>query len=953
MASGLEDKLGEIYVQISADVKGLEKDIRELKARMERDSGKPKIDFVNVLAKKKISELEVMQKKLKAKLEEKIKMNVDLASLNRTREMLNAVTRELEGVKGETVKASGGFKEMFMTGMKTAGAWLGVTAALDLGRRIIQTASEFEQLRTRLVSLYGDTKKAGQVFEYLKDVASTTPYSLKGIVEAGAQLKAFGMDTEAMIKPVADLAAYMGMDVVEAANAMGRAFSGGAGAADILRERGVLNLVKDFKKIDDLTALTLPEFRKALQETLVDPAAGIVGSTDRMSKTFSGAMSNMMDSVENLAAAIGGKLLAVLSPLVKFIGGVADTVKELISPTKSAIANFNTLSQTFLRLVKTNERTASQNKALEQTMKELDSQYGTNLTSIIKQKGAYSELADEINRARVMLIEKAKVEAIAATQKEKLSKAVENEQELIELEYKLTDAKAKVEDMRKKGYDQADIGTEKAKQYGQAQIEAREIQDTIYDLNEENKVLQKENEQLESKLDVLFGTKQVPPKPPDDIINTREKLDNKIKELESKLQKAVIDSKEEKEIKSELQRLTIRYEKISKIYHFKDSSTSRTSQLKQELELVEELGKGLAEWHRVSVELIRAETDEMIKSGVKKEDALALQKKKMEELELRYKKLAEAAARMVPIRITEPAQVRMDSESLAKLEGRIGDLRTRLQDIESGSKSSAGEVAELKRELAELLSLLDRERQKGNFPRTTLAALPFPNEKTYQENNFRDPTQMELWEEWMNQSQAAGEAFDTFVDVAMRGLDELRIRAAEDASAMEKMFVDMSNIIIQKIQEIIAAWAIMNLFSWIGGGPGVGLLSVLGIGGGTAGGVGSGAVGGAVTGVPVIPGFAAGGSFTVPPGFTHDSYPILVQSGERVNVTAANKVTDQEKMINILANKLDILTYNVIENGMQQMRQPTTQSVQVYGKFDGHQLYLATKKAERFNRRYR
>lgn len=38
--------------------------------------------------------------------------------------------------------------------------------------------------------------------------------------------------------------------------------------------------------------------------------------------------------------------------------------------------------------------------------------------------------------------------------------------------------------------------------------------------------------------------------------------------------------------------------------------------------------------------------------------------------------------------------------------------------------------------------------------------------------------------------------------------------------------------------------------------------------------------------------YARGGSFIVPPGYPNDSYPILVQSGERVDVTPANQVSN-------------------------------------------------------------
>ena len=222
-------------------------------------------------------------------------------------------------------KVSKGSRGMGIAMGFAKGAVLGLGAALvATAVHSVKTASQFEQLQVRLNAMYGSVQKGTRAFNEFQKIAASTPYSVQAVVEAGAQLKAFGMDAEENIKGIADLAAFMGTDVVEAANAMGRAFAGGAGAADVLRERGILNLLKEFKGIDDVTKLTLPEFRDALQEMISDPSAGIAGSTDALSETFSGSYSNMMDSVDRLAASIGDKLIPIMNTVADWIGETAD-----------------------------------------------------------------------------------------------------------------------------------------------------------------------------------------------------------------------------------------------------------------------------------------------------------------------------------------------------------------------------------------------------------------------------------------------------------------------------------------------------------------------------------------------------------------------------------------------------------------------------------------------------
>ena len=109
-------------------------------------------------------------------------------------------------------------------------------------RNAIQTSMQFEAVKVRLNSMFGSVERGTKAFNTFNKVAATTPFTLSDVVEAGAALKAFGTNAEEMIKPTADLAAFMGVTATEAAQALGRAFAGGAGAADKLRERGILQL---------------------------------------------------------------------------------------------------------------------------------------------------------------------------------------------------------------------------------------------------------------------------------------------------------------------------------------------------------------------------------------------------------------------------------------------------------------------------------------------------------------------------------------------------------------------------------------------------------------------------------------------------------------------------------------------------------------------------------------
>jgi hypothetical protein len=213
--------------------------------------------------------------------------------------------------------------------------------------KLVQQSIQFEKVKVRLNAMFGSVSRGTKAFNAFNKIAATTPFTLQDIVEAGATLKAFGTDAENLIKPVSDLAAFMGTTATEAAAALGRAFAGGAGAADILRERGILQLVRDSQGIEDLSKITLPEFRQALERTITDPSVGVAGATDKLSKTMSGMLSNLEDSFVRLGASLGDTTI--------FFSGarkILPALTDLFGNLAEAVTKFNETDQeTFLRLI--------------------------------------------------------------------------------------------------------------------------------------------------------------------------------------------------------------------------------------------------------------------------------------------------------------------------------------------------------------------------------------------------------------------------------------------------------------------------------------------------------------------------------------------------------------------------------------------------------------------------
>jgi hypothetical protein len=284
--------------------------------------------------------------KLKVQIQFQATGDKELARAFKTAAIANEKLRKAnEKLNNETKKTRKGFFQISKEGRLVRNTFATIRSKLLLMSfaftlvtgtvgKFIQKSAQFEKVKVRLNAMFGSVDRGTEAFNTFNKIAATTPFTLQDVVEAGASLKAFGADAEALIKPVSDLAAFMGTTATEAAQALGRAFAGGAGAADILRERGILQLVKDSQGITDLTKITLPEFRAALEKTITDPSVGVAGATDKLSKTLSGLFSNLADSFTRLMAALGdiaagSKFRASLKFLTNAFGSMADFLKEI------------------------------------------------------------------------------------------------------------------------------------------------------------------------------------------------------------------------------------------------------------------------------------------------------------------------------------------------------------------------------------------------------------------------------------------------------------------------------------------------------------------------------------------------------------------------------------------------------------------------------------------------
>lgn len=220
--------------------------------------------------------------------------------------------------------------------MMIGGAFAATTASvIAFGRKAVTTAGQFEKLRAKLVTAQHSASKAAETFEFAKQLAATTPFDVQGVVGAAVQLEVYGQKSQEILPKVADLAAGMGMSVEEAARVVGKALSGSREGLESLRNTYGVSTQKLIEhgaamnkqgSIALETTEDLGKMKKALLEIIDTDFAGAI---ERQSQTYEGAISNLEDEVANVSAAIGDKMIPVITIVTRHLSDLVGLFSDV------------------------------------------------------------------------------------------------------------------------------------------------------------------------------------------------------------------------------------------------------------------------------------------------------------------------------------------------------------------------------------------------------------------------------------------------------------------------------------------------------------------------------------------------------------------------------------------------------------------------------------------------
>ena len=245
---------------------------------------------------------------------------------------------------------------------------------------VLNATRQMEDLTTQFIAFTGSAEGAARQVERLTQFANTSPFSLTEVAEANKTLLAFGSSTAEsleQLRQLGEVSAATGKDLSELATIFGQIQAEGKLTGERfnqLIERGV-NIGPELAKslgvastsirglISD-SKISADEVAKAF-EKMTSEGGQFFGSTDRLSKTVSGSLSTLSDSVTSLAATIGKQgapafaeytngLTAVISAIDDFVKerakiaaetGAAKRIRELNEQIQDLGEKFNNLKE--------------------------------------------------------------------------------------------------------------------------------------------------------------------------------------------------------------------------------------------------------------------------------------------------------------------------------------------------------------------------------------------------------------------------------------------------------------------------------------------------------------------------------------------------------------------------------------------------------------------------------
>ena len=267
---------------------------------------------------------------------------------DRAAQELRSLEARIASTGREAVKA-GGFLEKFRTGaIMGLGAAAAQSAIGVLGEGVraagafaVDTAANFERLRTALETTTGSQAAANAKFAELQKFAAETPFSLEEVTEGYIKLSNRGVDASSrMLTSLGNTASAMGKTLDDAVEAVADAVTG---ENERLKEFGIVGrlagdqVAYTFRGVTTMVkrdAAAIAEYIASVGE------ANFAGGMEKQAQTLGGLFSTLKDTAAQFADTLMSSGVAdVLKDIMREVTGLAGGSSALAKELGGALAS--------------------------------------------------------------------------------------------------------------------------------------------------------------------------------------------------------------------------------------------------------------------------------------------------------------------------------------------------------------------------------------------------------------------------------------------------------------------------------------------------------------------------------------------------------------------------------------------------------------------------------------
>ena len=929
----MSDSIGSAYVDIRAkgdkvkgDMDNIKSDILEKGKEIETSLQSIRANIDIKAASMKMSELKQLQTELSNKLKEQISMNVNFGDLQKTQTELEAVKDKIASVK-DTVEKLPKEKEGWLSkifggefSMEGIISKIGAAAAAFFAfEKIASFAKDsveaFDGREKALLGVDSIIHSMGKETEFTSDavlklaqnIAAFNKNSVK--VNDVLDLQGYLLTLDSMnndklpraTQLVVDLAAKMKTDLVSAGRAVGIVSEDVEGGLNRFRRAGIVfsdtqkGMIKNLVDTGDKTGALNKVF-----DLLEQKVGGYARNTTTALETVQNKLSASFGVLERW---IGG----ALAPVASFAGILLTGLLPAAEKTATALqdanekglqlsTNFNILTGRFLELSATQNKSEEQQQAWQETADELNKNYPNYLKNINLYKDSIDKVKEAFTQAKVELDKYINSLVIAAMVKDLTDKAVNVGKKIKSYDIGLADNKAEVNkpitDIKASDQSLDEHAANVKKSFNQLAT----AQVTM--LTKEKDSYLEQIKKLQEQMTVAIppnnggGNGNTPKKPDDGKDDTKSDLEAKyaLMEAEAQLQRDAIKDKYQREkqaaddsYKLEMTKLNDKYtaEEISdKAY--RDSKAALDDKLIHERSAAEEnhnkdqekaaqelIDKKIA-WDKqyitwtASVE--KDSVDQQIKNytlsladyKVYLEKMLAL---RIKELEDENKKIAENNAKYgtnyAPINIPQAQQDGQKENNTQSGTYSKEQLKKRIEDWKKSNKEIYDAGKQLNTEL--IGGWADTLKQMANGTM-----------------NFGDGIKAMFSTIWTTIENVVIDSLGKILEAYVENVALQKIVGASGAAANTAVGIGTAGT-------LTAAYSTPAM-----------LASIMSFGAAdVAGATGFASAVALAKGINMVPAFANGGDFIVPPGYDRDDFLMRAQTGERVTITPRAQVNNE------------------------------------------------------------